>query len=536
MAGYFPRSAGAVNNLDELRRYIQVELETVVRQMLATGLSNDSSVAGNTIADALEVLNSNNSALITASGFLSIANLRSFSGAVPLSMTLVASWHTGLAKGGGLFRLDSADSTSLDNGGTVIVDAAGRRWKRQNLDKLTVFDFGAKGDWDGTNGTDDLNAFIAMGNATNQIVVPYARYKIAGTISLVSNQSITGIPSGQRPEICQANASVNSIAIVGSQRMLVEGLYLTRTAATTGTGTGVYAADYCSETRIRDNHVDGYYIGIFVSSNDVGWIQHNSLSHNANDGFRVSNSPTYGAAQWDLDDNLSTHNGGAGFAARAVDGVAGMIVGEWRNLKTYANTLGGCHFIKSTSCSVYDVRLFNSFIGGDGGNEIWLNCGAGNGSYHQVMGNHTEYAGSGATGPTLSTPASLSGTGIVIEANTRDVIVHGNLCQTNSHHGISSAGTNVLIKDNILVNNGASNTAGATYGINIVGGAHIVTGNKSGNDGTTTQTYGIVAGSDDLILGFNDFRYNTTASHFFNFVPSVARIYGNLPSTVPNNP
>jgi hypothetical protein len=40
--------------------------------------------------------------------------------------------------GGGIFRYDSTDTTTADNGGTVIVDAAGRRWKRQYSDVLNI--------------------------------------------------------------------------------------------------------------------------------------------------------------------------------------------------------------------------------------------------------------------------------------------------------------------------------------------------------------------------------------------------------------
>lgn len=38
--------------------------------------------------------------------------------------------------GGGAFRYDSTDTTTADNGGTVIVDVAGRRWKRQMVMQL----------------------------------------------------------------------------------------------------------------------------------------------------------------------------------------------------------------------------------------------------------------------------------------------------------------------------------------------------------------------------------------------------------------
>lgn len=46
----------------------------------------------------------------------------------------------------GLFTRDDADTTTADNGGTVIVDAAGRRWKRVDLSIITPDIFGAKND------------------------------------------------------------------------------------------------------------------------------------------------------------------------------------------------------------------------------------------------------------------------------------------------------------------------------------------------------------------------------------------------------
>jgi|688.fasta_scaffold102223_4 hypothetical protein len=51
------------------------------------------------------------------------------SGAVPPQVVLKNNWVSG--DGGGLFRYDAGDTTTADNGGTVIVDAAGNRWKRQ---------------------------------------------------------------------------------------------------------------------------------------------------------------------------------------------------------------------------------------------------------------------------------------------------------------------------------------------------------------------------------------------------------------------
>lgn len=51
------------------------------------------------------------------------------SGAVPAQVILKTNHAAG--DGGGVFRYDASDTTTADNGGTVIVDAAGNRWKRQ---------------------------------------------------------------------------------------------------------------------------------------------------------------------------------------------------------------------------------------------------------------------------------------------------------------------------------------------------------------------------------------------------------------------
>lgn len=48
--------------------------------------------------------------------------------------------------GEGLFFLDITDTTSVDNGGTVLVDAAGRRWKRSHDGMANVLWFGPAND------------------------------------------------------------------------------------------------------------------------------------------------------------------------------------------------------------------------------------------------------------------------------------------------------------------------------------------------------------------------------------------------------
>jgi hypothetical protein len=75
----------------------------------------------------------------------SVAAIRSTSKAKATSL-MVAGYYKSGDGGGGLYQLDSSDTTSADNGGTIIVASDGGRWKLQLTGPVSVKQFGAKGD------------------------------------------------------------------------------------------------------------------------------------------------------------------------------------------------------------------------------------------------------------------------------------------------------------------------------------------------------------------------------------------------------
>lgn len=74
-----------------------------------------------------------------------IADLRSRAATVS-ERVFVASYYGDGGDGGGFFRADLTDTTSVDNGGTILVSSSGVRWKRVISSIITVKMFGAKGD------------------------------------------------------------------------------------------------------------------------------------------------------------------------------------------------------------------------------------------------------------------------------------------------------------------------------------------------------------------------------------------------------
>lgn len=92
----------------------------------------------------------------------------------------------------GRFDVDASDTTSADNGGTVLVDASGRRWKREFSAPLNAKWFGARG-----VGTDDYLAIEAALDAAHaagggRVRIPAGNYGYTQNFKLQSNVHVEG--------------------------------------------------------------------------------------------------------------------------------------------------------------------------------------------------------------------------------------------------------------------------------------------------------------------------------------------------------
>lgn len=99
-------------------------------------------------------------AATTYSVFGTLAGLQANTSATITNAYVMGS-AAGILNGGGWFTKDTADVSSADNGGTILVDAGGRRWKRSSAVYVTPGHFGAVADGKHFN-----NGVATSGDAT----------------------------------------------------------------------------------------------------------------------------------------------------------------------------------------------------------------------------------------------------------------------------------------------------------------------------------------------------------------------------------
>lgn len=109
----------------------------------------------------------------------SIADLRDVSSSEHVS-AFVGGYYSPNDGGGGAYFLDSADTTSADNGGSVIVASGGGRWKLVYTGRISVKQFGAKGD----NVQNDQPFIQAALDAVKAVYVPRGSYKLSSPVNL----------------------------------------------------------------------------------------------------------------------------------------------------------------------------------------------------------------------------------------------------------------------------------------------------------------------------------------------------------------
>lgn len=169
--------------------------------------------------------------------------------------------------GGGNYYLDPSDTISADNGGTIIVATDGGRWKLKLGNTVSVRQFGAKGDFNGTTGTDDTSAFQnAYAAGLQRITVPAGAYLITSQVgSLTDGRGIVWLGDGG--DDSQIYLKVTGGLIVNGKGWEVSGLSfkpvgIVPFAIRSGTIDDNHSSA-CHDNRVQSNTADDYFTVVF---------------------------------------------------------------------------------------------------------------------------------------------------------------------------------------------------------------------------------------------------------------------------------
>ena len=117
----------------------------------------------------------------------------------------------------------------------------------------------------------------------------------------------------------------------------------------------------CDHANLSNLFIDNQMVGIYLGTTGYSKAEYIHVQRSKSNGFNVT-------GQWQLGRCLATLNEGMGFAVTNFTEVAGNSLGQWTGVSTYANKGHGIAFMGA----VFDIRLSDSFFGGDGGFELYV--------------------------------------------------------------------------------------------------------------------------------------------------------------------
>lgn len=179
--------------------------------------------------------------LITG-GFDTYARLRAYRGlGTSVQMGALGTSSTGQGIFGHFYR-DDADTTSADNGGTVILDGLGRRWKRQFTGPVWAEWFGANPAL--TDNTTQLRAWLAAFRTGGQYAIGAGEFRFTDQLRIpdVDSFRLEGAGSQSTVFLYTGTSTIIDLIVYGDGTALRTGSHLcgftvrSNTAMTAGAG------------------------------------------------------------------------------------------------------------------------------------------------------------------------------------------------------------------------------------------------------------------------------------------------------------
>ena len=222
---------------------------------------------------------------------------------------------------------------------------------------------------------DDQPILQAAWDACGLIAVPAGDYRIDSPLMgpFVDNAGIIGVGAGLKAAATPAGAGTIITANFASgdaiqshasiQHPVFRGLVITRRPAAIS-GFGLNLNTICDFALLSDLWITGHFVGLNLSTTGYSKAEFIRSEGNTHNGINI-------VGQWQLDRIFSVKNGAAGFAVEAVL-AGGNSLGQWKGLSTFGNGGYGIAFFGSAAAPTPCIRLSDSFFGGDGKDEVYV--------------------------------------------------------------------------------------------------------------------------------------------------------------------
>jgi hypothetical protein len=387
-------------------------------------------------------------------------------------------------------------------------------------DVVHVKDFGAV--CDGT--TDDTAAIQAALNTGKTVRLPdAATCKITSALTMLHGGGLIG-GGMQSSFLTSSSTTAPMISVPASVgHITITGLALTRSVTATTGADGISFAGGNQVCVLDRLWIEKQFNGLRLSNTAISYAQNIVLHANQSNGLIMTNTATLPGFQWVLDNILSELNGGRGFLIASIAGPTGAnSCGQMTRLYSFANNFEGFLVSGLSSLPIVAIRLSDSFFGQDGLDEVSLDTFGGD---HVLTNVFTELAGTLATGPTQSTPASHVGSGFKFSPNNPDIELNGCRAIQHSEKGLISFADKLGIIGGSFTNNGLPTP---TFGLFIRGGSGVrIVGVRSGG---SPQTIGLVFDAAAITALYDgcDFTGNSTGP-VSNASTGTVKIGTNLP-------
>lgn len=487
-------------------------------------LVQDSGIAGSAVA-ALANLTPNLPPALATITVLQAATTTTLT----QTQCIVLGYHAAGDGGGGLYRVGT---TTTANGSTIINDASGRSWYLELFGK--PISAGQAGILPSNTSSANTTAFTALLAVGVPILFPPGVFQMGEGFSVsLSGQVIlgsgvanpNGTGTGTLIQVTTNSAAPWLTVASDANWVQISNFTLTRAAATPGAGShGIVFAGINENCNLHDVLINNQNIGLSLNTADTGYVTNVLTQGCSSHGISITNSASYDACQWALTNVGSTNNAGSGIAVSSVAGPAQLIVGQWTNIATFANSLAGVAFTGISGVPISDVRIADSFLGSDAEYGVFMSyC-----QYGKINNTTIERVGLDPTGPGNATPATNAGVGIGLDPHSNNIGITNCLIETCSSNGIFTTAVDATVTGCTIIRNGAAQ-AGAAFQTGVTNNAggivSVFASNRVGNiPGEAQQLFGMSNGGTINVYDGNDDSGNQSAA--FDGVAPVAG-YGN---------